>query len=101
MPARVIAGCLSLTGFAVAILAGLAVGNPAYWVLTCALLAMFVCYIVGLIIGSIAYRAVTEHVEHYKSTNPIPRVIDLAASDETAPPIEVVDDAESTRADAA
>ncbi len=101
MPAKVIAGCLALTGFAVAILAGLAVGNPTLQILWHALIAMGACYIGGLVIGAIAFRAVTEHVEHYKTTNPIPRVIDLAESEETTPPIEVIDDAETQQADAA
>lgn len=101
MPARVIAGCLALTGFAVAILAGLAAGNPTLTILVHALIAMAACYAAGMIIGAVAYRAITEHVEHYKTNNPIPRVIDLAESDETAPPIEVVDDAEQQQADAA
>ena len=62
-PPHVIAGCFSLAAFAVAVVAGAAGGNPAPVVLLRALLAMTLCYPVGLVIGALCHRVVQEHLE--------------------------------------
>jgi len=72
MPTKVIASSLGLIGFVVAILAGLAVNNPATTTLWRALCAMVICYTVGSIIGAIAMHAISEQIEQYKASNPLP-----------------------------
>ena len=56
--AGTIAGLFALAVFAVAILAGLFAGNAATAVIGRALVAMLICYPVGLLIGIIATRVV-------------------------------------------
>lgn len=63
MLSKVMAGCLALAAFAVAVLAGLAAGNAAEMVLVRALMAMFLCYPVGFIIGMVCERIIASHVE--------------------------------------
>lgn len=58
----VMAGCFALAAFAVATFAGLAVGNAATLVLMHALLAMVVCYPVGLIVGLVCERVIDMHL---------------------------------------
>ncbi len=62
-PSKVIAGCFALAAFAVAVLAGLAGGNSAVSILTRALIAMIGCYPIGLMIGVICQRVMTDHIE--------------------------------------
>ncbi len=62
-PPHVIAGCFALAAFAVAVVAGVAGGNPASVVLGRALLAMTLCYPMGLMIGALCHRVVQEHLE--------------------------------------
>jgi tetrahydromethanopterin S-methyltransferase subunit C len=61
MVSRVMAGCLALAAFAIAIFAGLAAGNAAGLVLVRALMAMILCYPVGFIIGMICQRVIEMH----------------------------------------
>jgi tetrahydromethanopterin S-methyltransferase subunit C len=63
MLSKVMAGCLALAGFAVAILAGLAAGNSAGDVLVRALIAMLACYPVGFVVGMICERVIAMHIE--------------------------------------
>ena len=72
IPARVIAASFALTSFAAASLAGIYVGNAASTILWRATLVMIVAWFIGLVIGSIAQRAVALHVERHKNENPIP-----------------------------
>jgi len=95
MPAKVIAGSLALTGFAVAILAGLAAGNAASTILWTALVAGFVCWVLGVIVGAVAYKAVTEHVENYKAENPINPKLDADAEANPGAAIEIVEDSQA------
>ncbi len=71
VPSNVIAACFSLAAFAVAILAGLVSGNGAMSILVRAVLAMIVCYPVGLIIGLVCQRVVDHQVADYRQANPI------------------------------
>ena len=68
---RVIAGCFSLAAFATAIVAGLASGNGAASVLVRASIAMFICYPLGLIIGAICQRIVSEYVRTHCQAHPM------------------------------
>lgn len=58
-----IAGCFALSAFAVAVVAGLAGGNATSSILARALLAMIVCYPMGLLVGLICQRVVQEHLQ--------------------------------------
>ncbi len=88
VPTKIVASCLALIGFAAAILAGLSVDNPASTTISRALVAMFVCYIIGLAVGAVAQRAVQEHVDTYKKEHPLEPPIATAqeAPSETAEP---------------
>ncbi|QNN23896.1 hypothetical protein HED60_17015 [Planctomycetales bacterium ZRK34] len=87
MPTQVIASSLGLIGFIIAILAGLAADNPATTTLVRALGSMFICYIVGMIIGAVATRALNEHIEQYKQSNPMPANVTDAADVVVAEPV--------------
>lgn len=62
MPTRVIAACLGLAAFCVALIAGLAADNPSEQILIRAIVSMFVGNAVGFVIGLVAERAVEEHL---------------------------------------
>jgi len=66
LPAKLIAACAGLTGFTVAILAGLAANNTADVILGRSVLAMFVCYVVGGVIGGVMDKAVSEGIADYQ-----------------------------------
>ena len=69
-PSSAIAGCFALSAFAVAVVAGLAAQNPASSILVRALIAMIVCYPVGLIIGLICQRLMFDHIAaHQKAAS--------------------------------
>lgn len=59
---RIIASCFALTAFAVALVAGISGGNDAAQILLRAVIAMVVCYPVGLIAGLICERVIQAHV---------------------------------------
>ncbi len=61
-PSHVIAGCFSLCAFSIAVITGLAAENGALTILLRAILAMFACYVVGLIIGWACDCAIRSHV---------------------------------------
>ena len=82
-----VSGACGLTGFAIAILAGLAADNPASVILTRALIAMVACYAVGVFIGLIASRAVREATAIHIAGNPAPALDDVRrAADSSKPP---------------
>lgn len=81
---KVIAACFALAAFAVAILAGLSANAAPAQVLWRAVVAMFVCYPVGLIAGVICHRVVEAHVAAHKAANPSPA--SDAALDESREP---------------
>ena len=72
IPARVIATCLALVGFAAAVVVGLAVGNEPAAVLTRATLVMLGCLVLGTVVGKVAQHTIDQHVEKHKRDNPIP-----------------------------
>jgi hypothetical protein len=81
-PTKVIASALGLSAFSTAVTAGIASGNLALDVLFRALVAMFVCYLVGLLLGMIGERTVDEHVRQYVAA----RVGSVAPPAVPAPP---------------
>ena len=60
---RAVAGCFALAAFAVAVVAGLAGGNASSAILVRALIAMIVCYPLGLVIGLVCQHVIEEHVK--------------------------------------
>lgn len=53
-------------------MAGYAAGNETFDIIWRATVAMILCWFFGRGIGAIAQRAIDEHIEQYKQTNPIP-----------------------------
>ncbi|MHC4769680.1 MAG: hypothetical protein ACYTEI_13350 [Planctomycetota bacterium] len=68
---RAVAGCFSLAAFAVAVVAGLAGGNTPSSILLRALMAMVVCYPVGLVIGIVCQYVIEEHVKASPAANAV------------------------------
>ncbi len=68
---KAIAGCFALAAFAVAILAGIAGGNTAISILFRAVIAMLICYPVGLIIGLICQQVIADHVARRAEKTPV------------------------------
>ena len=66
-----IASCLALGAFVTAVIAGLAAGAEPIGVLWRAMISMVVCYVLGLVIGSVGMTAVREHIEQHVRSNPI------------------------------
>ncbi|MFO0860165.1 MAG: hypothetical protein U0570_06375 [Phycisphaerales bacterium] len=75
---KVIGATLGCSAFAIACIAGLASYNPSTLVLQRALAALFLCYIVGYILGSIGELIVSQHMVEYAKKHPIPDVKPLA-----------------------
>lgn len=69
---KVVACSAGLSSFAVAVVAGLAVNNPAEQILTRAILAMACMYLLGHAVGAILERVVRERAEQHMRDNPIP-----------------------------
>jgi putative Mn2+ efflux pump MntP len=80
-----IASIFALAAFAIAIAAGLASGNPASAILLRAILAMLVCYPVGLAIGHVAQRLIHDHVEAHRQSHPPPQSTDDVSNGSSAP----------------
>ncbi|MHC4976613.1 MAG: hypothetical protein ACYTF7_08410 [Planctomycetota bacterium] len=60
---KLFAGCLGLTGFAVAILAGLLVDNTIESILTKAIISMIACAALGMVLGIASEMALRDVVE--------------------------------------
>lgn len=71
---NVIAAVLGCTAFAIACVGGLAAHNPSNVVLTRALWALVVCYIAGLVLGTIGELIIAQHIALYAKQNPIPEI---------------------------
>ncbi len=69
---RAVAGCFALAAFAVAVVAGLAGGNAPSAILVRALIAMIVCYPMGLVIGLVCQHVIEEHVKARSGANVVP-----------------------------
>lgn len=70
---KMIAAVLSLAGFAIACIAGLAAGAEPIGVLWNALVAMAACMVVGLGLGLAADSVVREYVRAYRDAHPLGR----------------------------
>ncbi|MFG0292963.1 MAG: hypothetical protein ACIAQF_01245 [Phycisphaerales bacterium JB065] len=86
-PARIIASCFALSAFAIALISGLAADRSTSAILSTAVFALFICYILGLVVAAVANVAISEHINQYKSNHPIPELNDQpghsASSDST------------------
>lgn len=69
---RVVGTSTALTAFAVAVVAGMTAGNAAGRTLLVAIVSMFICHILGSIVGSVAERVINEHLTAYRAANPVP-----------------------------
>lgn len=70
-PTKLIASCCGLSAFSVATIAGLGVDNAADVILSRAVGCMVVCYLLGIVIGRVAERAVEESLAAYRARRPI------------------------------
>lgn len=78
-PSKVLAAVLGLTAFSIAVVAGLLAGVPGQTVLARALVSMMVCYPVGLVLGLVAGRAISEYLDRYRQEHPVTDLRSVAA----------------------
>lgn len=71
-PARAFASCFALAAFAISVIAGIGAQRQAANILITAIIAMFICQIVGSIAAMIIEAAVREHLRNFRAANPIP-----------------------------
>ncbi len=57
---KAVAGCFALAAFTVAVVAGLAGGNTAISILGRALVAMIVCYPLGMLVGMVCRQVIQQ-----------------------------------------
>lgn len=81
-PANVVAGCLGLAAFAIALLAGLGSGAEADVVLLRAVVSMFVCFLVGYVVGLAGEHAMNEAARRYRDEHPIHHAADRVQADD-------------------
>ncbi len=65
---QVLGGCFAMAAFAVAVVAGLARDNTPSAILLRAVIAMIVCYPVGMLVGMMCLRVLQEHVKAHQET---------------------------------
>lgn len=88
-PSQAIPVCLALAAYAVAMLSGLAAGNPASHTLLVALVALIPGYLLGLAIGAVADHVLDEFTVHYLQQHPVPDVSEIESSVDD---VEIVED---------
>lgn len=67
-PGHVLGGCFAMAAFAVAVVAGLARDNTPSAILLRAVIAMIVCYPVGMLVGMMCLRVLQEQVKAHQKT---------------------------------
>ena len=67
-PGHVLGACFAMAAFVVAVVAGLARENTPSAILLRAVLAMIVCYPVGMLVGMMCLRVLQEHVKAPQET---------------------------------
>ena len=72
IPARVIATCFALAGFAAATVFGVIAGNPTSTILWRAVSVMGAGLLIGHVIGHVTQRTIDDYVDRYKTQRPIP-----------------------------
>ena len=96
-----VSAACGLTGFAVAILGGLAADNPTSVILTRALIAMTACYAMGVFIGFLASRAVLDATAMHIIKNPAPDLEEVRRVARSGSAPATGDEQSSQRAEAA
>ncbi len=66
---KAVAGCCALAAFAVAVVAGVAGGNAPTSILFRAMIAMIVCYPLGLTVGLICQHVIEQHIKSQGRAN--------------------------------
>jgi hypothetical protein len=84
--ARVVAACLGLSGFAVAIMSGMAADNSADRVLLSAVIALIACQFVGIGIGSAAEVVLRERLAAAAAARESVPSVDKSVSKRTKSP---------------
>ncbi len=87
--ADIVAVMLAICGFSAAVLAGMASANAPLGVVGRAMIVMFVCWMVGMVIGRAIEAVVREHLALYAAAHPVPAHIDArteAGAEDTDPP---------------
>lgn len=69
---QVVGAVTALCGFTIALIAGFIVGNPADTVIMRALIALFVCAVVGRVVGAVGFTAIRDHLSTYRKAHPVP-----------------------------
>lgn len=67
VPTKVVAASMGLCGFAVTMIAGLAVDNPLDVIVMRSLVALLTCYVVGSLIGLAAEAAVGQRLSELEN----------------------------------
>jgi len=70
-PIRLVAATLAMAGFAVAVVAGLTAGNAPTRILLGALVSMVACHALGLVLGAVGQRVISDHMESYRAAKPV------------------------------
>lgn len=71
-PSRIIASCFALSAFAIALISGLVAQRSSAAILSTAVFALLICYILGLIIAAVANVAVSERIHTINTSTPVP-----------------------------
>jgi len=82
IPTKLISATMALAAFTIAVVAGLAVDNPAESILAKALISMLLCHFVGFALGALAERTVTEGIESYIASRQAHPQASVQAADE-------------------
>ncbi len=67
---RIVAACMGLGAFALALIVAIDAGVDTATAILRAVVAMAVCYAIGLVIGVIGVRTADEAAERYRAMNP-------------------------------
>jgi hypothetical protein len=87
----VVAGMFALAAFTVAVLAGLMGGNDMVVILVRAMIALIVCYPLGMMAGALISKVIAEGVRDHAGANPIP-ALDTEQATDTASQVESTGD---------
>ena len=73
-PIRVVAACLGLSAFALAIIAGLSAGSSASQILLRAVVSLVVCVLIGRLVAAVGVYAMDDAARAFRDAHPIERV---------------------------
>lgn len=76
-PFRTIPPIVALMGFAISIVAGMGASNPATSVIGRAIVALFLCLIIGQGIAWVVRHIAKEHQRDYAKRKPIPSLLSM------------------------